>query len=66
MSVTALLFDSHCHLDDARFDDDRDELIAGLPDQSVFACLSCGSDVTTSKASLELAERWPFIWAAAA
>jgi len=65
LSVTALLFDSHCHLDDTRFDDDRDELIAGLPDQGVFACLSCGSDVTTSKASLTLAERWPFIWAAA-
>lgn len=65
MSVTAWLFDSHCHLDDARFDADRDELIAGLPHQGIIACLSCGSDIATSKASLVLAERWPYVWAAA-
>ena len=26
-----MLFDTHAHLDDKRFDDDRDELIRGLP-----------------------------------
>ncbi len=65
MSDPALLFDSHCHLDDARFDADRDGLIAGLPGRGIFACLSCGSDAASSRASLALARRWPFIWAAA-
>ncbi len=65
MNAPAWLFDSHCHLDDQRFDADRDGLIAGLPDRGIFACLSCGSDVASSRASLALAHRWPFIWAAA-
>ncbi len=65
MSEQALLFDSHCHLDDRRFDEDRDGLIAGLSGRGIFACLSCGSDAASSRASLALARRWPFVWAAA-
>ncbi len=59
-----MLFDSHCHLDDPRFDGDRETLIAGLPEAGVFACLTCGSDLATSRAALALAERYPFVYAA--
>jgi TatD DNase family protein len=60
-----LLFDTHCHLDDRRFDEDREALINSLPDAGVYACLSCGSDLETSRASIAIAERYPFIYAAA-
>ncbi|HSK69519.1 MAG TPA: TatD family hydrolase [Candidatus Limnocylindria bacterium] len=64
MTGPALLFDSHCHLDDPRFDGDREELLARLPDAGIFACLTCGSDLASSRASLELAERFPYVYAA--
>ena len=63
--MEALLFDTHCHLDDEKFDGDRDELIESLPAEGIFACLTCGSDLATSRASLDLAERYPFVYAAA-
>lgn len=61
----ARLFDSHCHLDDARFDEDREQLIASLPGQGIGACLTCGSDLSSSRAALELAKQYDFIYAAA-
>ncbi len=65
MSGEALLFDSHCHLDDPRFDEDRERLIEGLPGEGIFACLTCASDMATSRQAIALAERWPFIYASA-
>lgn len=59
------LFDSHCHLDDARFDEDREQLIASLPGHGIGACLTCGSDLPSSRAALELAKQYDFIYAAA-
>jgi TatD DNase family protein len=64
LSAAGLLFDSHCHLDDERFDADRDELISGLPFRGLYACLTCGSDLASSKASAVLAARYPFVYAA--
>lgn len=61
---TALLFDTHCHLDDARFDEDRDQLIGGFQQAGIFACLSCGSDIKSSKASLSLAQQHRPVYAA--
>jgi len=29
------IFDSHAHYDDARFDEDRDELLCGMKDKGV-------------------------------
>lgn len=60
-----MLFDSHCHLDAEQFDADRDIMIAALPGQGIHACLTCGSDLASSKASLNLAERYAFVYAAA-
>lgn len=65
MSNRVLLFDSHCHLDDSQFDVDREALIASLPSQGLGACLTCGSDAASSAACLALAERHPFLYAAA-
>lgn len=61
----ALLFDSHCHLDDPRFDEDREQLISGFQEAGVFACLTCGSDVASSYASLLLAQQHERVYAAA-
>ena len=56
--------DSHAHLDDKRFDSDRDELINSLSDNDVEAVLNPGADLKSSKNALFLAEKYPFIYAA--
>lgn len=65
MSQLITLFDSHCHLDAEQFDADRDAVIRALPGFGIVACLTCGSDIATSKAAIALAEQYPFVYAAA-
>lgn len=47
------LVDTHCHLQDAKFDDDRDDVIARALD-TVDWLVVIGDDLETSKAGLEL------------
>ena len=56
--------DSHAHLDDKRFDTDRDELINSLSDNGIETVLNPGADLKSSKNALFLAEKYPFIYAA--
>jgi len=61
---SARLFDSHAHLDDGRFDPDRDALIGSLPDKGVRYVVNAGADLDSSRAGIGLAERWPHVFAA--
>lgn len=58
------LFDSHCHLDDARFDEDRDQLIQALPSQGLDYCISVGSDLESSVKNTRLAAQYAHVYAA--
>ena len=59
-----MYFDSHAHLDDRRFDADRDEILAGLEQQGVGLILNIGCDLNSSLKSVELAHKYPFVYAA--
>ncbi len=59
-----MYFDSHAHLDDARFDRDREAILASLADQGVGLVMNIGCDLASSQRSVELAQRYPFIYAA--
>ena len=59
-----LIFDSHAHYDDKKFDSIRDELLSGLPRHSVAGVINCGCDAESSKAALKLAEKYSYIFAA--
>ena len=59
------IFDTHAHYDDQRFDEDRDELLAALPREGVCAVVNAASDLPSARAGIALAERYPFLWAAA-
>lgn len=61
---TASIFDSHAHYDDRAFEPDRDALLSSLPGRGVCGVLNCASHVDSARASLQLAERYPFVWAA--
>ncbi|MFM5883694.1 TatD family hydrolase [Methanobrevibacter gottschalkii] len=58
------LIDTHAHYDDARFDEDRDELLAALPQKGVCGVINCGTTVATSRFALRLAEAHDYIYAA--
>ncbi|MBQ4409147.1 MAG: TatD family hydrolase, partial [Firmicutes bacterium] len=42
------LFDSHCHITDEAFDENRDALIEQIRASSVALCTDVGSDLATS------------------
>ncbi|MDY0236393.1 MAG: TatD family hydrolase [Gudongella sp.] len=58
-----MLIDSHAHLDDKRFDADRDMLINSLKENNVDLVLNIGADMQTSRASLDLAKKYDNIYA---
>lgn len=59
-----MLFDSHAHLNDEQFDDDRDEVIRRAREQGVSRILNIGFNRETIQSTLALAERYDFIYAA--
>lgn len=58
------IFDTHAHYDDDSFDIDRDELLSSLPKNDVKFVINQGIDIKTSKFSIELAEKYDYIYAA--
>lgn len=59
-----MLFDTHAHYDDGRFDSDRDELLRSLPENGVGLALVPGCDLISSRSAVKLAEQYPHIYAA--
>ena len=58
-----MLIDSHAHLDDRRFNADRDMLIKSLKENNVDLVLNIGADIKTSWASVDLAKKYDNIYA---
>ena len=58
-----MLFDTHTHLDDKKFDADRGELIASLKSQGISLLVNIGADMKSSQQSILLAEKYDFIYA---
>ena len=59
-----MLFDTHAHLDDRRFDLDREELLSRLPEQGIGLLMNPGCDLPSSQAASALARRVDWIYAA--
>ena len=59
-----MIFDSHAHYDDEAFDADRDELLTRLFSDDICGIINVGCNLETSKKSVELAQKYPLIWAA--
>ena len=60
-----MYFDTHAHLDDAAFDEDRDDVLARLTECGVENVLDPGCDPESSRKAAALAEREDWIWFAA-
>lgn len=58
------IFDTHAHYDDKAFDTDRDSLISKLLSTGVCGIVNQGTDIDSSRFSLELAEKFDGVYAA--
>ncbi len=59
-----MLIDTHCHLDLAQFDGERSQVLARARAADVQIIVNPGIDLTHSQRAIELAERFPNVYAA--
>ena len=59
-----MIFETHAHYDDAKFDTDREMLLAELPQRGISPVINVGSSIATTKTTLSLAQEYPFLYAA--
>ena len=55
-------FDNHCHYDDEKFNEDREQLIKNVFDSGVTRMISAGYSLQGSKNSIAIARKYPFIY----
>ena len=60
-----MIFDSHAHYDDHAFDEDREEVLAALAESGVGTVVNVRASPEGTRRTVELAERYPFIYGAA-
>lgn len=58
------MFDTHAHMDDRVFREDRDILLEGLADKGVQLVMNPGCSLESSRNAVALAEKYPFVYAA--
>lgn len=58
-----MYFDSHAHYNDERFDEDRDTLLNRIHEEGVEYIINIGADMDSSKESVALAHKYPFMYA---
>ena len=59
-----MFFDTHAHYDDEAFDADRHALLASLPESGVGRVVNPGCTAASSRAALDLAAQYDFLYAA--
>ena len=59
-----MLFDTHAHMDDRAFDEDREVLLARLPEQGIGLLMNPGCSLASSWDAVALAARYDYIYAA--
>jgi TatD DNase family protein len=58
-----ILIDTHAHLEDDKFSKDRNQVILRAKQNHIHTIINIGSDLPTSKQSVELAHKYDFIYA---
>ena len=59
-----MLFDTHAHMDDRAFDEDRSTLLESLPQQGVGLVMNPGCSLASSRNVCRLVEEYPFVYGA--
>lgn len=59
-----MLFDTHAHMDDRAFDQDRDTLLSELPQKGIGLLMNPGCSLASSRQACALAGQYDYIYAA--
>ncbi len=60
-----MIFETHAHYEDERFDEDRDELLSSMHEHGIGTIVNVGASLDSVKKSISLASQYDFIYAAA-
>ena len=58
-----MLFDTHAHMNDPAFDEDRNEMILSLKEKGTEFVMNVGCCLDSSKDCIAMAEKYPFVYA---
>ena len=58
-----MLFDTHAHMNDPAFDEDRQQVLLGLKEKGVELVMNVGCCLESSKDCIAMAEEYPFVYA---
>ncbi|GMQ61275.1 TatD family hydrolase [Vallitalea maricola] len=59
-----MIFESHAHYDDEKFDIDRDDLLERLPNEGVEYIINVAANIDSAYKCVELAKKYDYIYAA--
>ena len=59
-----MIFESHAHYDDEKFDEDRDSLLLSMPENGIEYIINVGANLETTKNTIELTKKYSFIYGA--
>lgn len=59
-----MIFDTHAHYNSEKFQENREALLADLPNQNVYAVVDCACDFTSAKHSLSIGANYPWFYTA--
>jgi len=59
-----MIFETHAHYDDDRFNEDRDELLRRLPEEGVGVVINSGASVESTRDTIRLAYVYDHVYAA--
>lgn len=63
--INKMIFETHAHYDDDAFDEDREALLAQLPENGIGYVVNIGASLLSVKSSIALAEKYEYIYASA-
>lgn len=59
-----MIFESHAHYDDEEFNEDRNELLAAMPENGIEYIINVASSVKSVENTIALTQNYPFIYGA--
>jgi TatD DNase family protein len=59
-----MIFESHAHYDDVKFDEDRETLLESLPANGIECVVNVGASMKSSQATYSITEKYPYIYGA--
>ena len=60
-----MIFDTHAHYDDKAFDEDREEMLASLPENGIGNVVNVCASINSLRRIIPRTEKYPYVWGAA-